>query len=388
MTIEIRQIEPGRSRAVTQFISFAHEIYATDPAWVAPLHSELRQRLDPRRNPFFEHAEVALFTASRNGKLVGRMSAQIDRQHLDRHNDGTGYFGFFDTIDDVAVGGALLDAGAQWLRQRGMRTMRGPISLSFFDEMGALLEGFEHPPMLLMAHTRNYQARLLTELGAHQVKELWAWSYDPRAPLPARALRAHARTLAQPEVKIRGLRKHHLAEDLKIALGILNESFADHWGAVAMTDVELEKAIAGLSAIIKLDMALLAEIDGEPAALAIALPNINELIADMNGSLGPYNLLRLLWRMRFSQPRTWRLPLFGIKPKFRRSKRYGTLAAALVVEMAQRSRQYGVQECELSWTLEDNALIAAIIRSVGGTIYKRYGVFEKDITGIGILKAG
>jgi hypothetical protein len=379
MTVQVRQLDPELSRDRSEFLGIQRVVYAGDPAWITPLDSDMHERLQPSRNPFCQHAELALFTATRDGRPVGRISAQVDQLHLQRYQDNTGFFGFFDTLDDLEAAGALMDAAAAWLKARNLSTMRGPMSLCFFDEMGVLLDGFQYPPMLLMPHSRSYQARLLTDLGATLVKELLAWRCDPKRPLQERAVRAHAQFVAMPEVKIRPLRKRHLAADLDVAVQMLNESFEDHWGSVPMTRPEMDKAIKGLRSIIDLDMALLAEIEGEPAAVSIALPNLNELIADMDGSLGPCNVLRLLWRMHFAKPRTWRVPILGIKPKFRRAKRYGALATALVAEIHGRSAARNIEEFELSWTLSDNARIAAIIRTVGGTVYKRYGVFERAL---------
>jgi len=148
MTIEIRQHTPGDD--IDDFIQAGRVVFRDDPAWVAPLNMDIRDRLTPAKNPFFQHGEVALFTAWRGGRLVGRCSTSIDQEHLALHQDDTGFFGFFDTVDDDEVGAVLLDHARAWLRRRGMKHMRGPISLNMNEEVGILVEGHEHPPAVMM----------------------------------------------------------------------------------------------------------------------------------------------------------------------------------------------------------------------------------------------
>ena len=169
MSIEIREHTPGED--IDDFIRAGRVVFEGDPAWVAPLEFDLRARLTPAKNPFFQRGEVTLFTAWKDGRLVGRTSAQIDHEHLRLHGDETGFFGFFDTIDDDEVGKALIDAAAEWLQRRGMKKMRGPLSLNMNEEVGVLIEGHEHPPVILMGHSRAWQDRVAGASGLEKAKD-------------------------------------------------------------------------------------------------------------------------------------------------------------------------------------------------------------------------
>ncbi|HWP07385.1 MAG TPA: hypothetical protein VNN72_16655, partial [Polyangiaceae bacterium] len=174
MSVEIREIPLGGK--LEPFLDVVNYIYRDDPNYVRPLDMDMKQRLS-RKNPLFEHAEGTLFTAHRNGYCVGRISAQIDRDHIARHKDDAGFFGFLDTIDDEEVASALLEAAAGWLRERGMKRMRGPISMSINEELGCLVEGFDTPPMILMQHHRPYQGGLIEKAGLAKLKDVYAWRY-------------------------------------------------------------------------------------------------------------------------------------------------------------------------------------------------------------------
>ena len=158
MAVEIRELQPGRD--VDDFVRAGYEVFGDDASWVAPLELVLRERLDPAKDPFYRHADVTLFTAWKDGRLVGRASATVDRNWLATWRDETGHFGYFDTRDDREVASALLQAAEDWLRRRGMRRMNGPMSLTANHDVGVLIDGFEHPPVVDMAHSRSWQAAL------------------------------------------------------------------------------------------------------------------------------------------------------------------------------------------------------------------------------------
>ncbi len=202
MALEVRQIEPG-SAGVRTFIDLPFSVYRGDPSWVPPLYMEITDRLHPKKNPYFEHAEATYFVALRDGVPVGRVAAHVDRLHLERHKDDAGFWGFLDTVDDPEVTKALLEAAEGWLRERGMKTARGPMSFGVNEEIGLLVEGFDTPPMLVMAHHRPYQGALVEGAGYAKAKDLYAWRYDLKGDPPARARKAYEDMHAMPEVKVR-----------------------------------------------------------------------------------------------------------------------------------------------------------------------------------------
>ena len=339
------------------------------------LSFDLKDRLTPRKNPFFEHGEAALFTAHRDGRLVGRCSASVDHAHLEAHDDDTGFFGFFDTLDDEEAAHALLAEAKSWLATRGLKRVRGPLSLSINEEAGLLVEGFEHPPTIMMPHSRPYQERLLTSAGFTPCKDLIAWRYDVQK-IPKRAMRAWDEMRKLPEVSIRSFRKKHLRRDINMMMEIFNDAWQDNWGFVPATDKELAKVAEDLKIILDEDIAFFAEIDGRPMGICVALPNLNEAIADLNGALFPFGFAKLLWRTKVRGLKSARLITLGIRKELRNKKRYGGLSAAMYVELAKRGTSKSYRWAELGWTLDDNARVNVAIKAMGGKPYKRYRLYE------------
>lgn len=374
MSVEIRQHRPGKD--LKDFIQVAFDIYADDPAWVPPLNMEITDRLTPGKNPFFEHAEVALFTAWRDGKVVGRISAQIDREHLRIHEDNAGFFGFFDTIDDQEVASALVEAAEHWLANRGMSVIRGPFSLSINEEPGLLVEGFDKPPTIMSPHHRDYQGRLAEGAGLVKIKDCYGWWYD--VAMAPRAQRAWEMIAALPEVRFRTVNRDALDEEVHEILGVFNDAWRNNWGFVPATDAEAKKMAADLKLILN-DLSFFAEIDGQPVGICICPPNLNEVIRDFGGKLTPINLGKLVWRLKVKGPKSARLMILGIRSELRGKRRYAPLAMAMIGELIRRGLRMGYEWAELGWTLEDNRLINAAIRSVGAEIYKRYRIYEKPI---------
>jgi len=375
MAIEIREIPIGGK--VQPFLDVVDYIYRGDPQFVRPLDLDMKQRLS-KKNPFFLHADGMLFTAYRNGWCVGRISAQIDREHLALYKDDTGFFGFFDTIDDEEVAGRLLEAASAWLAARGMKHVRGPISLSINEEFGCLVDGFDTPPMFMMPHHRPYQGGLVEKAGFAKKKDAFAWRYTV-GDVPKRALKAHDEIEALPEVKARHFDMKSFDSDVQSAMDIFNDAWSDNWAFVPCTPAELDKIKSDLRMVAIPGLTYLAEIDGEPAAVAVALPNLNELIKDFNGKLLGTGLPKLLWRLKVVGPKTARLWILGIRKKYRHVRKYAGLSTYLYTKMNRAGRELGIQWGELSWTLEDNAPVNVGIKFMGGKVYKTYRVYEKAL---------
>lgn len=376
MTVEVREHALGAD--LDAFLAAGREVFRGDSAYISPLDKEIRERLTPGINPFFEHGEAAVFTAARDGRVVGRCTASIDREHLRIHQDDAGFFGFFDTIDDEEVARALLAAAEAWLRARGIKRMRGPMSLCINEECGLLVEGFEHPPVLMTGHSRPYQAALAEKAGLVRTKDLLAWRYEV-GDVPPRAQRAWESVGAMPEVKFRSFRRSKLREDLGAMTEIFNDAWSHNWGFVPATPAEMEKAANDIAMILDEEIAFFADIDGRPMGICVALPNLNEAISDLDGRLFPFGVFKLLWRTKVSGLRSARLITLGIRRELRGSKRYGALSTAMYAELARRGRARGYQWAELSWTLEDNAPVNLGIRAMGGQAYKRYRIYERSI---------
>ncbi len=376
MSIEIIEHQPGGD--LDDFIQVAYEIYRGDPAWVAPLQMEIRDRLTPSKNPFFEHAECALFTARKDGKLVGRISAQVDHEHLRVHQDAAGFFGFFDTIDDQEVANALLSIAEKWLADRGMAVMRGPFSLSINEESGLLIEGFDTPPVLMCTHHRPYQGALAEGAGLVKVQDLFGWMYKVEPP-PPRAEKAWQTIQSMPEVRFRSIRPRDLKHEIGVLLEIFNDAWEENWGFVPSTEAEAKKMAKDLALILDRRLSFFVEVDGEPVAMCVCLPNVNEAIRDFDGKLNPVTITKLLWRLKVRGVKSARLLLLGIRKNLRGSRRYAPLSVSMYSEIAKRGIKAGYEWAELGWTLESNRAINAGIRSMRAQVYKVYRVYEKAI---------
>lgn len=375
MPIEIRRTPLGGN--VRDFLNVVDYIYRADPNYIRPLDMELKERLS-YKNPFWQHAEGVILTAHRNGFCVGRCTAQIDREHLAKYRDDVGSFGFFDTIEDPEVALELIKAASQWLRERGMRRIRGPLSLSLNDECGCLVEGFDTPPMLMMPHHLPYQGTLLEQSGLKKLKDLYAWRYIV-GKIPERARRAHDEIDAMPEIKARPADMKNIDRDLRTLIDVFNDGWSDNWGVVPFTEAEIKKQARDLKLIIDPRLSLIVTINDEPAAIAVALPNLNEAIRDFGGKLLPFNAPKLLYRLKVQHPKTARLILLGIRKKYRQQKRYAALSTYMYAKMDQVGQRIGIDWGELSWTLEDNTPVNVAIKFMGGKIYKRYRLYEGEI---------
>jgi hypothetical protein len=376
--VDIRQFRMGDG-GIGDFLEVVDYIYRGDPAYVRPLDMELKDRLNPKKNPFFEHGEGAVFCAYRNGFAVGRCTATIDREHLDRYRDGTGFFGFLDTIDDEEVARVLLSRAEAWLRGKGMKRARGPLSLNVNEEMGCLVDGFDTPPYIMMPHHRPYQAGLIEKAGYTKAKDVYAWRYHV-GELNNRVKRAREEMNALPEITHRQASMKNLDKDVELLVDVFNDAWSDNWGFVPFTRNEVKKMAADFKLLLMPDLTVICSIHGEPAAVALAIPNLNELVRDFDGKLFPLGLPKLLWRLKVRGPKSARLLLLGIRKKYRNMRKYAPLSAFMYAEMNDGAKKLGIEEGELGWTLEDNGRVNAGITMMGAKLYKTYRVFEKALT--------
>lgn len=363
-------------RGLRDFISVPWGLYAGDPHWVPPLLFEQRQRLGTK-NPLFEHARWRAWVARRDGRLVGRISAQIDRLHQERYGDATGYFGMLEAADDPDLVARLLTTAEDWLRGEGMSRVRGPFNLSINEECGLLVEGFDTPPSVMMGHARPYYGPYLERAGYAKAKDLLAYHVRPDFEAPAVMTRLIARNAG--DVTVRGLRRKQLAEELTILRGIFNDAWADNWGFVPFTEAEFAEIGELLTLLVPDELVQIAELDGQAVAMIVALPNINEATRDLNGRLLPLGWLRLLWRLKRRFPTTARVALMGVRQAYQHTRRGPALAFLVIDAVRQRLTRRGVRDVEMSWILEDNHGMRGIIETIGGTAYKRYRIYQRAL---------
>lgn len=371
----VREIPRGES--LRPFIDVAWTINARDPQWVPPLRMAVEPALDRGKHPFHQHADVAYFVAERGGAAVGRIAAIINHRHNDFHEDRVGFFGLFESVDDAAVAGALLDAASAWLRARGMETMRGPVNLSTNEEIsspGVLVEGFDTPPYVTMSHNPPYYGRLLEGAGMVKAKDLLAHIIETNQA-PERLVRGVERLQKREGVTLRPLRIRKLAEEVRIFQDIYNSAWARNWGFVPMTDEEFQYIAKDLKSVVDPDLVLIAEKDGEPVGFSITLPNLNQALRHLpDGKLFPFGLFKFLWHKR--RIRQARILTLGLKPEYQKSSGIGALMYLKTFEVAQRK---GYTSGEASWILEDNHLMNQALEKTGFRVYKRYRVYDRAL---------
>ena len=358
-----------------RFIKLPLRLYAGDPAFVAPLVLERQEALSPAKNPYFQHAEVQFWLARRDGRDVGRISAQIDRLVAD---PDVGHFGMIAAEDDGAVFAALFAAAENWLRSRGKLRVMGPFNLSINEETGLLIDGFDTPPVMLMGHDPRYAGPRVEALGYAKAKDLIAYMYDIDHELPA-AARRKLDSRKATALTVRHLDKKRYLEEFDTVTAIFNDAWSQNWGFIAFTEAEIKHMAKSLKMLIDPKCVAIVEMNGEAIGFGIALPNLNELIADFGGRLLPFNWLKLMYRLRRGT-RTARVPLMGIRRSCSTSFA-GGLAPFIVIDALRNAlRAKGVKQVELSWILEDNRPMRHVIEALGANPYKTYRVYEKTLT--------
>ena len=369
----------GDGAGIDRFIRVPFALYDDDPHWVPPLILERRDHLNPRANPYFDHAEVAYWLALRGGRAVGRISAQVDRASLERHQDATGHFGFIEGIDDGAVFEGLFAAAEGWLRGHGMVRARGPFSLSINDESGLLIDGFDSPPSLMMGHAPPYYARLIEAQGYGKANDLFAYRYEAGQTFPPGPAAVVKRAQRKASIKLRHLDKARYQADLDIILDIFNDAWSENWGFVPFTAAEIKHLAKSMKPLIREKLVSIVEVGGEPAAMAVSLPNLNEAIADLNGVLLPFGWAKLLWRLKVAPMRSARCLLMGVRKKYHNSVLGSALAFTVIGAIYRDLNAAGFDYAELSWVLENNHAMRKIIDACGARHYKTYRVYEKAL---------
>src|SRR6476620_9143156 len=373
-------IKPVSSKADRKaFVDFAWDVYRDDPAWIPPLTDEVNGLITPGKNPWFEHARALLWLARRGGKIVGRISAQVDdlvQQHMGK---GIGNWGMFEALDGKAAA-ALIATAEDWLRAQGMTQSLGPISLSIWDEPGLEIEGFEEDPTAMMGHHRPEYRAWIEAAGYAKAKDLLTYEVDIAHWEDPKIDRLIAAGERNPRIRIREIDKSKFAEESRLILNLLNEAWSHNWGYVPLTESEIAYAGKKLKPIIFNELVRVAEVDGEPVAFMLTIPDINELTADLNGELFPFNFIKLLWRLRKPRVRRVRVPLMGVARKLHHS-RLASQLAFMMIEFTRRDAvgKYGATHGEFGWILEDNKGMLSIAQLPGAVVNHRYRVYEKAL---------
>jgi GNAT superfamily N-acetyltransferase len=366
------------------FIDLPYRLNAGDPHWVPPLKADVEELLNPKKNPFFQHAEVQLFVARRGGQIVGRISAHFDRLAWTLPPEqgmgpGTGNWGMFEA-EDEAVSAALIAAAEDWLRAKGMTRVLAPLSLSIWDEPGLLVKGFDHDPVIMMGHHSPAYRVWVEGSGYTPAKTLLTYDLQVDKPFPPLIERIVASGEKNPRIRIREADKSRFKEEADLVFDILNDAWSTNWGFVPITDEEVRYVSKKMAPIVYPDLLRIAELDGEPVAFMLTFPDMNRVIKPFKGKLFPFNVFKLLWWTKKPYSPRMRVPLMGVR-KHLQSSRMASQLAFMMVEYVRRSatRKNGATTAEIGWILDDNQGMRSVADAIESKINREYLIYEKTL---------
>lgn len=373
-------IRPVRNRReLKRFVKVPFRLHRDQEQWVAPLIFERMEFLNREKNPYFEHAEAEYFIAERDGEPVGRISAQVDSRWDEYQGGSDAMFGFFESADDPVVASALLDAASEWAEGKGRDRILGPMDFTTNDELGILIEGHERRPMILEPWHPPYYRELVESEGFDKAMDVQMWElqfgdlkegerFDPSIHAAAE------KALHDEGIAIRNMRKRDMAGEVRRFMDVYNEAWGDNWGFVPITDAEVEFQAKNLKQVIDEAWAYMAEKDGEVVGAALTLPDINQVLAKLNGRLLPFGWLKfLLGKGKIDQLRVFAL---GVKHDYRHS---GVAAGLYLKHLETAARPGTIEGGEMGWILETNGPMNRAMEGMGGKVVKRYRIYEKSL---------
>ncbi len=372
--ISVRPVSNSRQRKL--FIKLPWSIYQDDPAWVPPLRLERRLHFSSL-NPFFKHGQWRAWLAYSNDRPVGRISAQIDALHRQQYGPDTGHFGLLEGEHEPAIFKALMHTAESWLLEQQARRISGPFNFSINQECGLLVDGFETPPVFMMPHHRPWYGQCLEAQGYLPAKDLFA--YRVKVDFERPAVMRRLITRYGRRVRLRTLRRRDMKNEMALLRELFNEAWAENWGFVPFTQAEFAELGTSLRLLVPDDYVQIAELDGQAVAFIVALPNVNEVLPELDGRLFPFGLFKLLRHIKGGRIKTGRVPLMGVRRQYQ-NRPLGMAMIYLLVDAVRRALwERGIREVELSWVLEDNSGTIKIMDSIGSTAYKRYRLYEKSL---------
>ena len=381
-TVTLKPVESAADRKA--FVALAYRLNAGDPNWVPPLKSEALELVTPEKNGWFSHAKAQLFLAQANGRDVGRISAHIDTLALEMPAEGgfgpgTGFWGHLDA-EDEATAHQLIAAAENWLRGQGMTRALGPVSMSIWEEPGLLIQGHDHAPTIMMGHHLPRYQGWIEAAGYGPAKKLMTYELDISKDFPPIVQRIVAAGEKNARIRIREVDKSKFDEEAAIILAILNDAWSDNWGFVPLTPPEIADVGKKLKPIVFNDLIRIAELDGEPVAFMITLPDINEVLKPLNGNLFPFGWAKLLLWLRRPKVRTMRVPLMGVVKRLQAS-RLASQLAFMMIEYIRRASvtNYGATRGEIGWVLDDNQGMNAIADAIDSRVNRVYQIYVKPL---------
>ncbi len=374
-------IVPANSGSrLKQFIALPRILYQEMADFAPPLDLERSELLDPKKAAFFRHGEAAYFLALRDGKPVGRISAQVDKRYQAQPDrDDIGLFGCFDLIDDLDVANALLNAAKSWLRARGLRRIQGPFLLDFNGEPGLLVEGQKEPPMILAPWHPKYLHDHLRDLGLRKAKDLHFYTIDLANRDPSVGEKAQRLLSRRTGLTVRDLRLDDPGKEAEITVRLYNDAWSGNWGFVPLESAEIAGILKTLKPLMHSDYGMFVEVNGEPAACTIAVPNVNELVADLGGKPSLLGWLKLAIRFWKKDVASVRIILMGIAAQYRKSPLAAAMLLTMLNEISKRRHNHKLASVEAGWVLEDNIALIKVFNQFGIPVSRTYRLFEAEI---------
>lgn len=368
--VEVIPVQTRRDRQ--QFFNFPWTLYRDDPNWVPPIRIVQKELLNFRRHPFYDDAEIRNFLALRDGQPAGRIGAIVNHAHNRWYHEKRGFFGFFETVDDAAVSGALFDAARQWFAGQGIEAVRGPVNPSLNYEVGLLIDGFDDPPWFMMTYNKPYYGRLIEEYGFCKAQDMFAfWGHLGMLEDVTRRLSSLSQSvLDRFQLTCRPMNIKHFEDEIRTFLEIYNRSLVNTWGFVPMSDSEVRKLAAGMKHMIVPELTTVAEVEGKPVGTMFGLLDYNPRIKKIDGRLLPFGFLKLI-RNRKGLHRV-RLISTNVLPEY---QSWG-IGIALVARLVPDALAWGIEEAEFSWVLESNDLSFKTLKKGGAKISKQYRVYD------------
>jgi hypothetical protein len=376
MTKGLEVIEVDTPRRLKDFIMLPFRLYKNQPNWVAPLISERKAFFNKDKNPFYHGAKTKLFLATKNGEVVGRIATCVNFNHNEYHQEKTGFFGFFECIDDFEVASMLFKVAMITLKAEGMERMRGPTNFSTNHEIGFLIEGFDMPPTVMNPYNEPYLPKLAEKFGLKKVMDLNAYLISKEIPISERQVALVNKIRERHKVEIRPVNMSKFDEEVKLINGIYNQAWSRNWGFVPMPEDEFVYMAKDLKQIVDPEMALIAFVGGEPAGFSLAVPDINQIFVKMRGRLFPFGIFTLLWNAKVRHTiKGVRMLTMGVVPKFQKRG----IDNIFYVDTYLKGVAKGYDWAELSWILETNELMCRAAANMSGKLYKKYRLVEMPI---------
>ncbi len=372
--MDIIEVKSGKDKK--RFIDFPHDLYAGDPNYVPEIYLGQKELLDEKKNPFFQHSKAQLFLALQNGEIVGRIAAIRNNEYNRFANSNVGFFGFFEVIEDYEVAKFLLDTAASWVKNEGLDAILGPTNFTTNDVAGLLVEGFDRPPVVMMAYNKTYYAKFLEQYGFVKQMDMLAYHVtEEQANMKSVKLaQMIGERLKKRGISVRPVNMKKFKEEITKVREVYRGAWDKNWGFVPPTDAEFDRIASEMKLIIDPEFALLAEHDGKVIGFALAIPDVNVIIRTIKkGRLFPTGIFKLLFQKK--KIKRLRIILLGVLEDYRRMGIEGVFYARII----SRGLEKGYNEAEASWILDNNEMMKKGVEGVNMVPYKRYRIYEKSM---------